>query len=122
MDEVLIIDDDQKNIFALAATLRAKGWKVNFAGSAKEGMRMLSSNTAIGVVLLDMMMPGIDGYETISLIRNHEKLKNIPVISVTAQAMTGDKEKCLAAGADDYVSKPIDVDRLFDLLNKYIIK
>lgn len=122
MDEVLIIDDDQKNIFALAATLRAKGWKVRSAGSAEEGMKMLSSNAAIGVILLDMMMPEIDGYETISLIRNNEKLRDIPVISVTAQAMTGDKEKCLAAGADDYVSKPIDVDRLFDLLNKYINK
>lgn len=122
MDEVLIIDDDQKNIFALAATLRAKGWKVRSAGSAEEGMKMLSSNAEIGVILLDMMMPEIDGYETISLIRNNEKLRDIPVISVTAQAMTGDKEKCLAAGADDYVSKPIDVDRLFDLLNKYINK
>lgn len=119
---MLIIDDDQKNIFALAATLRAKGWKVRSAGSAEEGMKMLSSNAAIGVILLDMMMPEIDGYETISLIRNNEKLRDIPVISVTAQAMTGDKEKCLAAGADDYVSKPIDVDRLFDLLNKYINK
>jgi two-component system, cell cycle response regulator DivK len=116
---ILIIDDDNRNIFALTAVLKAKGFVVVSALSAKEGIQLLQTNRGIKVVLLDMMMPDMDGYEALRLIRNNEKLKNIPVVAVTAQAMVGDREKCLEAGADDYVSKPIDVDFLLRILNRY---
>jgi CheY-like chemotaxis protein len=111
---ILIIDDDNRNIFALTAVLKAKGFVVVSALSAKEGIQLLQTNRGIKVVLLDM-----DGYEALRVIRNNEKLKNIPVVAVTAQAMVGDREKCLEAGADDYVSKPIDVDFLLRILNRY---
>lgn len=116
--QVLIIDDDNRNIFALRATLKAKGYECFSAQSAQQGIAFLRTNPGIGIVLIDMMMPDMDGYEAIPIIKNRHA--SLPVISVTAQAMAGDKEKCLAAGADDYISKPIDVDRLFIILNKYI--
>ena len=120
MDKVLIIDDDQKNIFALTATLKARSYEVVSALSAEDGLRMLASSSGIGLVLLDMMMPDVDGYEMLSRIRENESFRKIPVLSVTAQAMQGDREKCLAAGADDYISKPINVDRLFTLIDQYL--
>ena len=120
MDKVLIIDDDQKNIFALTAMLRSKGYNTVSALGADEGLQLLQQSSGIGIVLLDMMMPDVDGYEMLSRIRNHDSLSAMPVISVTAQAMPGDREKCLAAGADEYVSKPIDVDRLIQLLNEHL--
>jgi CheY-like chemotaxis protein len=120
MKQVLIIDDDQKNIFALEATLKSRGISVQSVTSASDGMQWLVQNPETGVVLLDMMMPEMDGYETIALIRNHPALRNLPIIAVTAQAMSGDREKCLAAGADEYVSKPVDVDRLLLILQKHL--
>ncbi len=122
MNKILIIDDDQKNIFALNATLRSRGYETISAMSADEGLQMLNSPSGIGIVLLDMMMPDVDGYEMLSRIRRNESIRSTPVIAVTAQAMAGDREKCLAAGADDYVSKPIDIDRLVGLLSAYINK
>ena len=116
---ILIIDDDSRNIFALAAVLRAKGFTVLSASSANTGIELLKKNKGIKVVLLDMMMPGMDGYETLDLIRNDAETSRLPVIAVTAQAMPGDREKCLEAGATEYVSKPIDVDWLMELLNRY---
>lgn len=118
---VLIVDDDSKNIFALSATLRAKGLRVLTASSAEEAIVSLQADPAIGIVLSDMMMPGTDGYDFIRMIRVNDHLDHIPVIAVTAQAMPGDREKCLAAGASDYISKPINVDRLMELLYKYKI-
>jgi CheY-like chemotaxis protein len=113
---VLIIDDDARNIFALTATLRAKGFDCLSADSAQQGMAFLADSNDFFVVLMDMMMPDIDGYEAIPMI--HKKY-DIPVIAVTAQAMAGDREKCLRAGADDYISKPINVDKLLAILNAY---
>ena len=118
--KLLIIDDDSKNIFALKATLKAKGFESISAMSAQEGLDLLLKEPSIGLVLMDMMMPEMDGYEAIQVIKKDEALKNIPVIAVTAQAMMGDKEKCLAAGADNYISKPINVDALLSMLHKYI--
>jgi two-component system, cell cycle response regulator DivK len=120
MQKVLIIDDDATNIFALRAVLRAKGWETLAATNAGAGLAMLEKDDSIGIVLLDMMMPETDGYEAIGLIREKDHLKDVPVIAVTAQAMKGDREKCLEAGADDYVSKPIDVDRLLTLLKSHL--
>ena len=117
--KVLIIDDDNRNIFALKATLISRGYACYTALSAEEGIETLLSNEGIEIVLMDMMMPDMDGYEAIDVIRNNEKISSSTIIAVTAQAMVGDREKCLQAGADDYVSKPIDVDVLLKKLDKY---
>ncbi|GAA4735912.1 hypothetical protein GCM10023229_12990 [Flavisolibacter ginsenosidimutans] len=116
---VLIIDDDSRNIFALSAVLKAKGFVTLSASDMTEAFGLLQS-TEVGVILMDMMMPGMDGYEAIPRLKNESRYKDIPVIAVTAQAMSGDREKCLAAGASDYVSKPVDVDKLVGLLNDYL--
>lgn len=117
---LLIIDDDARNIFALSAVLKAKGFTCIAASSGEEGIKILESNPAINLVLLDMMMPEMDGYEAVDIIRNNVKLAGIPVIAVTAQAMVGDKEKTLEAGANAYISKPVDVDELLKLLSQFI--
>lgn len=118
--EVLIIDDDSRNIFALSAVLKAKKYQCVSAMNAGDGLKILSANKNIGVVLMDMMMPEMDGYEAIAKMKSHDDLKNIPVIAITAQAMTGDREKCIAAGANGYISKPVDVNELVKLLNLLI--
>lgn len=118
--KVLIIDDDNRNIFALTAVLKAKGYQCVSAIGGEEGLQLLEEQKDIAVVLMDMMMPGMDGYEAIAKINADPHLKSIPVIAVTAQAMVGDRERCLNAGAVGYVSKPINVDNLTDLLVKYI--
>lgn len=115
---ILIIDDDSKNIFALSAVLKARKFSCISALSAREGLLLMEQNPDIGVVLMDMMMPEMDGYEAIGLMKTSEKLQNIPVIAVTAQAMTGDREKCLEAGANGYISKPVNVDELLLLINE----
>ena len=118
--KVLIIDDDSRNIFALKAVLKARGFHCISASGAVEGINMLKNDSGIGIVLMDMMMPDMDGYEAIYKIRNIEKIALIPIIAVTAQAMLGDREKALAAGANNYASKPIDVDLLTDILNQHL--
>ena len=118
--EILIIDDDSRNIFALSAVLKAKKYQCLSALSAAHGLELLNGNNNIGAVLMDMMMPEMDGYEAIGKMKSDDSLRNIPVIAITAQAMTGDKEKCLEAGADGYISKPVNVDELLTLLNQLI--
>lgn len=117
---ILIVDDDQRNIFALRLTLKAKGYQVLSSTSAGEAMEILEANKGVALILMDMMMPEIDGYEAIQLIRNSSFMGKIPVIAVTAQAMSGDREKCLEAGAQSYVSKPIDVDKLMGEIERLI--
>ena len=118
MKKILIIDDDSRNIFALSAVLRAKGFQCVSAASAIEGISILDQDPEIGIILMDMMMPEMDGYETIPILRSMPHRKEILVIAVTAQAMKGDKEKCLKAGADEYLPKPVDVDRLLQMLRE----
>ena len=117
--EILIIDDDSKNIFALSAVLKARNYKCVSALSARQGLEILEANTNIGLVLMDMMMPEMDGYEAISEIRSRESIQHLPIVALTAQAMTGDKEKCIEAGADGYVSKPVNVEELTKLIQKF---
>jgi two-component system, cell cycle response regulator DivK len=117
---ILIIDDDSKNIFALSAVLKARGYHCTSATSAEEGFAMLRGTNEVGVILLDMMMPDTDGYAMLEIIREDQELNKLPVIAVTAQAMSGDRERCLDAGADDYVSKPVDIDKLEVILKKLI--
>lgn len=117
--KILIIDDDNRNIFALKAVLKARGYHCLSATGAEEGLELLKRDQEIAVVLMDMMMPGMDGYQAMAKMDDHPELKNIPVIAVTAQAMLGDKERCLNAGAVGYVSKPINVEELNKLLIQY---
>jgi len=116
--KVLIVDDDPRNIFALSATLRAKAFECISCQSAVEALKILNSSETIDAVLMDMMMPEMDGYEAIPLIKALPNRRSTFVVAVTAQAMVGDKEKCLEAGANAYISKPVDVDKLLVLLNK----
>ncbi|MBL0745312.1 response regulator [Chryseolinea lacunae] len=115
--KILIVDDDTRNIFALTAVLKSRGYPCLSAPGGEEGLHLLSTTDDIGMVLLDMMMPEMDGYEVIAKIRESER-SHLPIIAVTAQAMVGDREKCLAAGADAYLSKPIDIDVLVDEMEK----
>jgi len=121
VNKVLIIDDDNRNIFALTAVLKAKGYKCLSAIGGEEGIELLKRDKEVAVVLMDMMMPGMDGYQAIAEMNNIPELKNIPVIAVTAQAMVGDRERCINAGAVGYVSKPINVDELTGLLKRYVL-
>lgn len=114
--KILIIDDDERNIFALNAVLKARKFNCISAISGQEGLRMLNEMQDIDAALVDMMMPGMDGYELIGQIRKEPSLQHIPLIAVTAQAMAGDEEKCLSAGADGYISKPVDVDKLLQVM------
>lgn len=121
MQKILIIDDDARNIFALKAVLKAKGFDCLSAPGAAEGIGLLEETPdTVRIVLMDVMMPDMDGYEAITRIRQHADLKGLVLIAVTAQAMPGDREKALAAGADDYISKPIQVDSLLDLLRRHL--
>jgi len=119
-DKILIIDDEPLNIMALSAVLKSRGYLTVVANSAKEGLDKLTKDNTIKMVLMDMMMPDIDGYEATHLIRKNELISQIPIIAVTAQAMSHDKDKCLAAGVDDYISKPIDIDALTSIIIKHI--
>ncbi len=116
--KVLIIDDDNRNIFALKAVLASRKFDCVTALSAAEGIELIKSENDIDIVLIDMMMPDMDGYEAIPIMKNLKILNGKPIIAVTAQAMVGDEQRCIAAGADGYVSKPVDVDKLLDLIKK----
>lgn len=118
--KILIVDDDHRNIFALSAVLKARGYQPLSASNMKDAFSLLEHEAGVGVILMDMMMPDMDGYEAIPALRSIPAYRQLPIIAVTAQAMTGDREKCLAAGADDYVSKPVDVTVLVDKLNRYL--
>jgi len=116
---ILIIDDDNRNIFALKAVLKAKGFDCLSAISAQEGFSIMEKHDNVAIVLMDMMMPDMDGYQAIAVMKKSAKMQNIPVLAVTAQAMVGDKERCLSAGASGYVSKPINVDELIIQIDNF---
>jgi two-component system cell cycle response regulator DivK len=118
--KILIIDDDNRNVFALSAVLKAKGFECLKALGMEEAFNILTKAEHIDIILLDMMMPDIDGYRAIPLIRAREKNRATPIIAVTAQAMKGDRERCLAAGADGYISKPVNIDELLTLMSTFI--
>ncbi|MBB3018219.1 HAMP domain-containing protein/signal transduction histidine kinase/DNA-binding response OmpR family regulator [Microvirga lupini] len=114
--KVLIIDDDMRNIFSLTSALEQHGISVIFAENGLEGIEKLQANPDVDVALVDIMMPEMDGYETMREIRNISRYHDLPLVAVTAKAMKGDREKCLEAGATDYVSKPVDIDQLLAVL------
>ena len=118
--KVLIVDDDVRNIYALSSVLEEAGMNVVFAENGRAGIEVLSQTPGIGIVLMDVMMPEMDGYETMRRIREMPEHKNLPILALTAKAMKGDREKCLAAGASDYVTKPVDPDQLLSLMRVWL--
>jgi CheY-like chemotaxis protein len=119
---VLVVDDDMRNIFSLTAALEQHGLEVVFAENGREGIERLSATPGIALMLVDIMMPEMDGYETMREVRKIEAFRDLPIVAVTAKAMVGDREKCLEAGADDYVSKPIDMDHLLAVLRTQLLR
>ena len=117
---ILIIDDDGRNVFALEMTLKSHGYKYLSAQTAVEGLEILAQDDRVSLVLMDIMMPEMDGYEAIRMIRSSALYPDVPIVAVTAQAMVGDREKCLEAGASDYVKKPVDVDKLMEIIKNRI--
>lgn len=117
---VLIVDDDVRNIFSLSKSLEKLKMNVVTAINGKEALQKLAEHPDIDIVLLDMMMPEMDGYETAQRIRENTKWRNLPVIAVTAKAMMGDREKCISVGASDYITKPVDIDQLLSLLRVWL--
>ncbi|MDB5250879.1 MAG: histidine kinase, partial [Flaviaesturariibacter sp.] len=118
--KVLVTDDDVRNIFSLTKALEAQGMEVYSAIDGREALHQLEEHPDLDVVLMDMMMPELDGYETMRQIRRNPKHRQLPIIAVTAKAMTGDRERCIEAGASDYISKPVDADQLLSLLRVWL--
>ncbi|MDB5283380.1 MAG: hybrid sensor histidine kinase/response regulator [Bacteroidota bacterium] len=117
---VLIVDDDDRNTFALSHYIQTLDMNVSVAQNGQKALDYLRSNQAFDIILLDMMMPVMDGYELLALIRENEVWKQIPIIAVTAKAMKGDKDKCLEAGAWDYIAKPLDPLVLADKMARWV--
>lgn len=118
--KILITDDDARNIFSLTKSLEKYKVEVILAMDGKQALEQIDKNPDIDVVLMDMMMPEMDGYETIREIRKMPKYKRLPIIAVTAKSMIGDRDKCITAGASDYISKPVDIDQLLSLLRVWL--
>lgn len=118
--KLLLVDDQMINTFALAKVLRKHGVNVEIAPGGKEALNKLFEIRSFDIVLMDVMMPDMDGYEATREIRKHEAFADLPVIAVTAKAMKGDREKCLEAGMNDFVSKPVDMDELIQCVNKWV--
>jgi HAMP domain-containing protein/signal transduction histidine kinase/CheY-like chemotaxis protein len=118
--KVLIVDDDIRNIFALTSLLERHKMEVIYAENGRSGIDTLMNNREVDAVLMDVMMPGMDGYETTRTIRRMDDFKDLPIIAVTAKAMKGDREKCIDSGASDYITKPVNVEQLLSLLRVWI--
>jgi CheY-like chemotaxis protein len=117
---VLIVDDDVRNIFALSGVLERHGMKVASASTGREAIAILQSSSEVSIALIDIMMPEMDGYETIRAIRQNPNYTRLPIIAVTAKAMKGDREKCLEAGASDYLAKPVNTEQLLSTLRVWL--
>jgi CheY-like chemotaxis protein len=119
---VLIVDDDVRNIFSLTSVLEDHGMRVSFAENGRDAIKVLQEKKDVDLVLMDIMMPEMDGYETTRAIRELPELRSLPIIALTAKAMKGDREKTIAAGASDYITKPVDTDQLLSLMRVWLYK
>jgi CheY-like chemotaxis protein/HAMP domain-containing protein len=120
--KIVIVDDDVRNVFALTSVLEAHGMEVLYAENGREGIELLGRTEEVDLILMDIMMPELDGYETTRAIRAEEAFKQLPIICLTAKAMKGDREKAIAAGASDYITKPVDTDQLLSLMRVWLYK
>ncbi|HKO12800.1 MAG TPA: response regulator, partial [Acidobacteriaceae bacterium] len=118
--KVLIVDDDVRNIFALSSVLERRGMTVLTAGTGREAIQTIESTPDLAIVLMDIMMPEMDGYETMQVIRQNASLRRLPIIALTAKAMKGDREKCLEAGASEYLAKPVNTEQLLSALRMWL--
>jgi CheY-like chemotaxis protein len=118
--KVLVVDDDVRNIFALSSVLERRGMTVLTAGTGREAIATLDSTPDISIVLMDIMMPEMDGYETIQVIRQNSLSRRLPIIALTAKAMKGDREKCLEVGASEYLAKPVNTEQLLSSLRTWL--
>jgi CheY-like chemotaxis protein len=118
--KILVVDDDTRNIFALTSILQNRGFQVLSADNGKSAMEILDHDTGINLILMDIMMPEMDGLEASRKIRSNPKYRDLPIVSLTAKAMKGDREKCLDAGASDYVTKPVDEETLMSTIYYWI--
>jgi HAMP domain-containing protein/CheY-like chemotaxis protein/signal transduction histidine kinase len=117
---VLLVDDDTRNIFALSSVLERRGMEVLTATTGSEALAVLNARSDVAIVLMDIMMPGMDGYETIQAIRAKSESRRLPILALTAKAMKGDREKCLEAGASDYLAKPVNIEQLLSALRMWL--
>jgi CheY-like chemotaxis protein len=118
--KVLVVDDDMRNIFALSSVLERRGMQVLTAGTGREAISMLESTPDVAIVLMDIMMPEMDGYATMQVIRQNPSFRRLPIIALTAKAMKGDREKCLEAGASEYLAKPVNTEQLLSALRMWL--
>jgi CheY-like chemotaxis protein len=118
--KVLVVDDDVRNIFALSSVLERHGMHVVIATTGQEAINVLEQTPDVSLALMDIMMPGMDGYETMRRIREVPQFRRLPIIALTAKAMKGDREKCIAAGATEYISKPVDTDQLVSMMRVWL--
>ncbi|HVU47096.1 MAG TPA: response regulator [Terracidiphilus sp.] len=118
--KVLVVDDDVRNIFALSSLLERRGMKVLSAGTGREAIATIESTPGLAIVLMDIMMPEMDGYETMQVIRQNPSLRRLPIIALTAKAMKGDRERCLEAGASEYLAKPVNTEQLLSALRMWL--
>jgi CheY-like chemotaxis protein len=117
---VLLVDDDARNIFALSSVLERRGMNVLTATTGREAIACLNENPDTSLVLMDIMMPEMDGYQTMQAIRAESRWRRLPIIALTAKAMKGDREKCLEAGASDYLAKPVNTEQLLAALRMWL--
>jgi CheY-like chemotaxis protein len=118
--KVLVVDDDVRNIFALSSVLERRGMTVLSAGTGREAIETIESTPDLAIVLMDIMMPEMDGYETMQVIRQNPSLRRLPIIALTAKAMKGDREKCLEAGASECLAKPVNTEQLLSALRMWL--
>jgi CheY-like chemotaxis protein len=117
---VLLVDDDARNIFALSSVLERRGMRVLTATTGNEAIALIESTSDLAIVLMDIMMPEMDGYRTIAKVRENPAYRRLPIVALTAKAMMGDREKCLEAGATDYLAKPVNIDQLLSALRTWL--
>jgi CheY-like chemotaxis protein len=118
--KVLVVDDDVRNIFALSSVLERRGMSVLTAGTGREAISLIESTPDVAIVLMDIMMPEMDGYETMQVSRQNPDFRRLPIIALTAKAMKGDREKCLEAGASEYLAKPVNTEQLLSALRMWL--